>query len=261
MQIAIIGAGNVATHLAKAFFNANVRVDCIVSRRIKNARALATQVDANSFSNMKKYKQWGDLDFVIVAVKDDAIDEVLESGLLINSNVLHTSGSYDSHGMQQYCKTYGAFYPFQTFRKTAIVAIDEVPIFVEINESSLLPKVHELAHLLSNKVFDLTSDARRKLHVSGVFINNFVYFILNKMKNYGAHNDIDIKHLMPLLHQTIDNAINYSENLQTGPALRGDKQTMNNHIAILEDDKILKKLYVTLSSMIYEEANGKEIEL
>jgi hypothetical protein len=55
--------------------------------------------------------------------------------------------------------------------------------------------------------------------------------------------------------------MNHEENLQTGPALRGDKQTMNDHLSLLESDKVLKKLYVTLSSMIYEESNGKEIEL
>lgn len=261
MRIAIIGAGNVATHLAKAFHSKGVNIDCIVSKRIKNARLLANQVDAQAFSNMKKYKDWGDNDFVIVAVKDDAIDEVVQSGLLKSSNVLHTSGSYDSQKLENYCKHFGSMYPFQTFRKTAVVDISEVPVFIEFSEEKLMQSVKELALHLSEKVFELSSVARRKLHLSGVFINNFVYFILDKMKKYGAANEIDIKHLMPLLHQTIDNAMNHEENLQTGPALRGDKQTMNDHLSLLESDKVLKKLYVTLSSMIYEESNGEEIEL
>jgi predicted short-subunit dehydrogenase-like oxidoreductase (DUF2520 family) len=261
MRIAIIGAGNVATHLAKAFHNQGVKIDCIVSKRIKNARLLANQVDAQAFSNMKKYKHWGDNDFVIIAVKDDAIDEVVHSGLLKESNVLHTSGSYDSQKLKEYCLNYGALYPFQTFRKTAVVDIEEVPVFIEFSDASKICEVEYLAKRLSEKVFPLSSEARRKLHLSGVFINNFVYFILDKMKKYGAANEIDIKHLMPLLHQTIDNAMNHEENLQTGPALRGDKQTMNDHLSLLKNDEILKKLYVTLSSMIYEESNGKEIEL
>lgn len=261
MRIAIIGAGNVATHLAKAFYSQGVQIDCIVSKRKKNARILAKLVDAISLSNMKKYKEWGENDFVIIAVKDDAIDEVVESGLLKESNVLHTSGSYDSKKLQPYCKEYGAIYPFQTFRKTAVVDISEVPIFIEFSDELMLEEVKNLASELSEKVFELSSEARRKLHLSGVFINNFVYFILAKMKKYGAANDIEIKHLMPLLHQTIDNAMNHEEDLQTGPALRGDKQTISDHLSLLEGDKILKKLYVTLSSMIYEESNGKEIEL
>ncbi len=261
MRIAIIGAGNVATHLAKAFHSQGVKIDSIVSKRIKNARLLANQVDAQSFSNMKKYKSWGENDFVIIAVKDDAIDEVVQSGLLKSSNVLHTSGSYDTQKLSEYCKDYGSFYPFQTFRKTAVVDMAEVPVFIEFSDKQKMKDVEKLANFLTDKVFELESKARRKLHLSGVFINNFVYFILDKMKKYGAANDIEIKHLMPLLHQTIDNALNHQENLQTGPALRGDKQTMNEHISLLENDKILKKLYITLSSMIYEESNGKEIEL
>jgi predicted short-subunit dehydrogenase-like oxidoreductase (DUF2520 family) len=261
MRIAIIGAGNVATHLAKAFHNRGIKIDCIVSKRIKNARFLANQIDAQAFSNMKKYKNWGENDFVIIAVKDDAIDDVVKSGLLKSSNVLHTSGSYDSRKLENYCENFGSLYPFQTFRKTAVVDISEVPVFIEFSDKDKIKEVEELGNFLSDKVFELGSEARRKLHLSGVFINNFVYFILDKMKKYGAANEIDIKHLMPLLHQTIDNALQHEENLQTGPALRGDKQTMNDHLSLLDNDKVLKKLYITLSSMIYEESNGKEIEL
>ena len=81
------------------------------------------------------------------------------------------------------------------------------------------------------------------------------------MKDYSNKQGIDIKHLMPLLHQTIDNALNYSENMQTGPAVRGDRKTISSHLDLLENEKILKRLYTTMSEMIFEEANGKEIKL
>jgi predicted short-subunit dehydrogenase-like oxidoreductase (DUF2520 family) len=261
MQISIIGAGNVATHLALSLHLKGVQINSIVSRNIRNAEILAIQVGAKAFSNMKKDESWEENDFVIVAVKDDAIESILESNLLLKSNVVHTSGSYDSDRMKIYCKSYGAFYPFQTFRKTAQVNIAEVPFFLEFSDEKLKVKLFELAHILSPNVFELNSESRKKIHVSGVFINNFIYFILNKMKKFGNEHQIDAKHFLPLLQQTIDNAMNYSENLQTGPAVRGDLQTMKSHIEILQDDAVLQNLYRTLSSMIYQENNGKEIEL
>ena len=261
MPIAIIGAGNVATHLVKSFHKNGIQVDCIVSRNIVNAKVLANHVGAKAYSNLKKYKNWSLCDFVIIAVKDDAIDEVVQSGILKDCNILHTSGSYDSKNLKDYSKNFGAIYPFQTFRKTSPVNMEDVPVFVEYSNSDLLPQVIKLAKNLSPKVFELSSDARRKMHVSGVFINNFIYFILKRMKEFGNTNEIDTAHLMPLLQQTISNAFNFEENLQTGPAIRGDKKTIQNHVELLDNDKVLQKLYVTLSSLIYEEANGEKVKL
>lgn len=261
MQISIIGAGNVATHLALALHLKGIKINSIVSRNIKNAEVLAIQVGATAHSNMKKDTSWGENDFVIVAVKDDAIESVLSSNLLKNSNVVHTSGSYESDKMKPFCKSYGAFYPFQTFRKTAQVNIADVPFFIEFSDSSLKEKLFELAHLLTPKVFELDSIARKKLHVSGVFINNFIYFLLHKMKQFGDNHQIDAQHFMPLLQQTINNAMYHPENLQTGPAMRGDQETMQSHLELLKDDSILQNLYKTLSATIYKDINGKEIEL
>jgi len=245
----------VATHLAKSFFEAGIKINCICSRRIESATELGKQVDAPAYSLMKDYKNWSTDDLVIVAVKDDAIIKVLDSGLLRNASVLHTSGSFDSEEMQPYCNIYGAFYPFQTFRKENNMDISEVPFFIESNDDALTKSAMLLAKKLSDKVFELNSEGRRKLHISGVFINNFIYYILDKMKGYCHEHNIDSASLMPLVHKTIDNALLKKENLQTGPAVRGDHKTIEQHIEILSDNKPLQKLYKTLSTLIIEETN------
>ncbi len=254
-QISIIGAGNVATHLAKSFFEAGININCICSRRIESATLLGKQVHAPAYSLMRDYKNWSNDDLVIVAVKDDAILKVLESGLLMNASVFHTSGSFDSEKMKSYCENFGSFYPFQTFRKENKMNISEVPFFIESNNDSLTKAAILLAQKLSNKVFELNSEGRRKLHISGVFINNFIYYILDKMKSYCLEHHIDSSSLMPLVHKTIDNALLIKENLQTGPAVRGDLKTIEQHLDILSDNKPLQKLYKTLSTLIIEETN------
>lgn len=261
MEIVVIGSGNVATHLTLGLFKKGVKIKAVISKNLENAAALGDQVNAPSFDNMKKYADWGNEQFVLIAVKDDAILEVISSGLLRTSAVVHTSGSFDSAIMATYCGTYGAFYPFQTFRKTATVDLHEVPFFLELSDVDQYTQLERLAKLLSESVLPLNSFERKKLHLSGVFVNNFIYFILDKTKNICIDNNIPQKVLKPLLDQTIKYALDYPENLQTGPAQRGDVETMKGHLKVLEDKPYLAEIYKTMSYLIYNESHDKEIEL
>lgn len=261
MNIVVIGSGNVATHLAQGLYHQGVNIKAVISRNIKNAESLAFLVNAKAYDNMKKYTDWGNEDLVLVAVKDDAIDEVLSSGLLNNSRVAHTSGSYNSERMKGLCYAYGAFYPFQTFRKTASVDLSIVPFFLEMSDEDGLALMHSLANLLSDSVHELNSEERKKLHLSGVFLNNFIYFILDKTKNLCVDHGISQDLLKPLLQQTIRFALDFPENLQTGPAMRGDVETMKSHIDLLSENPYLAEIYKTMSYLIYNENHEDKIEL
>jgi len=57
--------------------------------------------------------------------------------------------------------------------------------------------------------------------------------------------------LKPIINQTIDQISNDDPGLlQTGPAIRGDEQTMKRHLKLLDQNKELKKLYKLLSKSI-----------
>jgi len=261
MNIVVIGSGNVATHLAQGLYHQGINIDAVISRKIENAETLGALVQATAYDNMKKYTEWGKEDLVLVAVKDDAIDEVMASGLLTDSHVVHTSGSFDSERMKDHCYAYGAFYPFQTFRKTAAVDLSIVPFFLEMSDEDGLAIIEKLASLLSSSVHTLDSAERKKLHLSGVFLNNFIYFILDKTKNLCVEHGISQDLLKPLLQQTIKFALDYPENLQTGPALRGDVETMKSHIEVLSKNPNLAEIYKTMSYLIYNENHDQKIEL
>ncbi|MCB9187736.1 MAG: DUF2520 domain-containing protein [Flavobacteriales bacterium] len=261
MNIVVIGSGNVATHLAKGLFHSGIKITAVISRNMENSKSLGDLVQAQAYDNIKKYNLWGTEDLVLVAVKDDAIDEVLSSGLLKNSKVVHTSGSYDTDRMKEYCLAYGAFYPFQTFRKTAAVDLSIVPFFLEMSDEDGLALLYKLAGSLSNSVHELNSEERKKLHLAGVFLNNFIYFILDKTKNLCVEHGISQELLKPLLQQTINFALDYPENLQTGPALRGDLATMRSHLDVLSKNQNLAEIYKTMSYLIYNENHDDKIEL
>lgn len=126
-RIAVIGSGNVATHLATAVEG----VVQICSPNLANATALAEKVGCDATNSPSGL---ADADIYIVAVKDDAIATVLESVPTRCRKALwmHTSGSvgksvFDDLGYDRY----GVFYPLQTFSKSVDLDMSRVPFFIE----------------------------------------------------------------------------------------------------------------------------------
>ena len=70
-KITIIGAGNVASHLAKSFYNNGFEITQVFSRNIKNALALSQQVNAKAIDTLSLLNS--EADFYLICIKDDAI--------------------------------------------------------------------------------------------------------------------------------------------------------------------------------------------
>ena len=129
MRIAMLGAGNVATHFSKALINAGNSIEQVWSRDHSNAIDLASQIGAKSIANIVDISN--DIDLVIVAVSDDAILVVSSQVPVQNSRiVVHTSGSTDISALNTHVKS-GVLYPLQTFSKDADLDFSVVPLCVE----------------------------------------------------------------------------------------------------------------------------------
>ena len=80
MNIVLLGSGNVATHLGKAFSNAGHTILQVWSRNFSHAQELADQVKAEAIDKLSQLNLGGDL--YIVSVVDDAIQIVGLTGQL-----------------------------------------------------------------------------------------------------------------------------------------------------------------------------------
>ena len=131
--ITFIGAGNVATHLAKAFFFEDFEIEQVYSNNIDNALALADEVNSIAIDNVINLNSNSDL--YIVAIKDDAIENVLQQIIDKNIFIVHTSGSIPITVFEQTgFNNYGIFYPLQTFSKLKAINLLDVPFCIEANE-------------------------------------------------------------------------------------------------------------------------------
>jgi pyrroline-5-carboxylate reductase len=91
LNFCFIGAGNLATHLSKAFQNKGFGISQVYSRTELSAKKLADVLSVNYVTSASEIDKTADI--YIVALKDSAFDEVLSQINFNNRFVVHCSGS------------------------------------------------------------------------------------------------------------------------------------------------------------------------
>lgn len=251
--ITFIGAGNVATHLAKALFKTNISINQVYSKSYKNASILAKKVNAKPINQLSELNNSTDL--FVIAVPDDVIETVLKSIINKDKMIVHTSGSVDSEVFKKNSfNSYGIFYPLQTFSKTKAVNLLKVPFCIEANSASHLSLLNNLANNLSNKVYEISSVQRQQLHLAAVFACNFSNNMYQIAFDICSKNNIDFDILKPLIKETAQKIEIIEPKLaQTGPAKRKDKNTIAKHLELLQNEKKYQEIYQLITQNIQKD--------
>ena len=252
MKIIILGAGNVATHLALALHHAGHEIVQIYSRTESSAKALASQINAQFTNEIEKIQNEAEL--YIYAVSDSALADLSENNFAPDAIHVHTAGSVSMDIFEGKRKHFGVFYPLQTFTKSKPVNFAEIPVFVEGNNNEVVETLSELASTISNQHFELNSEQRMKMHLSAVFCCNFVNYFYSVAYQLVKENDLPFEVLVPLIMETADKikTLNPTE-AQTGPARRNDIPVMEKHLTLLNNHPEWQQLYNQLSKMILNE--------
>jgi predicted short-subunit dehydrogenase-like oxidoreductase (DUF2520 family) len=254
VSVVILGAGNVATHLFKAFKESdNISVIQWFNRSIDSIRQYQNDIAITDDLSLLK-----DADVYILAVSDNAIAPLSIQLPLKDKLVVHTSGSVNVYDLDRKHKR-GVFYPLQTFSKHVKMNFANVPICIETIVKSDYPILKELALSIGSPLKKVNSDQRRVLHLAAVFVNNFtnqLYRVGHEItESQGAEFDL----LKPLILETarkIQDISPYAA--QTGPAKRNDKKTIKKHLKTLES-KHHKDIYQLLTSSIQQTHGRKKL--
>ena len=249
--ITLIGAGNLGTQLGKALVEAGVKILQVYSRTEQSAKELASQLNTNFTTNTDEINLTSDL--VLIAVKDNAITNILSQLDCSNTFIAHTAGSIPMDLLSNFSNEYGVFYPLQTFSKSRDVIFDEIPLCLEASSPELLEDLKELARSITGNIHEIDSIQRESLHVSAVFVNNFVnhlYYIGDQLLDVkGVSFDL----LKPLIKETAAKIEELSPfDAQTGPAKRFDETIINKHIKLLDKQPELREIYSFVSESIFQ---------
>ena len=231
MNIVIIGKGNVATNLDYAF-----RKKGVACRMVSSREGLDQLPAANVY---------------IYSVKDEALAEVVAQVQGKEKSLhLHTSGTMPITVFGADKPHVGIFYPFQTFSKARLIEdFSTVPVFFEARGIDDISAVYSLALTITSHVYEASQQDRERLHVAGVFTNNFTNLMYTMAAELLKSTHIPFSALLPLIDETAAKIHSMApRDAQTGPARRGDENVMNHHMQLLSEEQ--REIYRLLSEAI-----------
>ena len=272
MKIVLIGAGNLATHLGKALHAAGHDMVQVFSRTMQSAETLASLLDAEPLTEIAQVRD--DADVYIFSVKDSALVQLVAQlcrheadGLGEDGAVnalrkakkgehervfLHTAGSMPMSVFKGMAQHYGVLYPMQTFSKQREVDFSIIPCFVEANDEFAQKQIEGLAREISGRVYQLSSEDRKYLHLSAVFACNFANHCYAISQELLEEHGIPFDVMLPLINETAAKVHEMKpKDAQTGPAVRYDENVIGKQSKLLENHPHFKKVYDSMSKSIH----------
>ena len=248
IRITVIGSGNVAQHLIKAF--AKSELVEIVQVYARKKEALSSLIEFDKITS--DFEELQESDLYIIAVSDKAIADVSKQLPFQNRIVVHTSGAA-SLDVLDVKNRKGVFYPLQTFSKNKEIDFSIVPLCLEAENTFDFRVLETVAKSISNAVFAINSDQRKALHVAAVFVNNFTNHLYHIGKEICGEHQVPFEILRPLIQETAEK-INTLDpvDAQTGPAKRNDNNTIAAHLDYLTNEN-QKNIYKLITQSIQDD--------
>lgn len=254
-RIALIGAGNVATHLGKALKESGEEIIQIYSRTQESASNLASTLDCPFTTSITEVTS--NADIYLVMLKDSVLQDVLPNLVKQNAKGLfvHTAGSVPMKIWEGLTDRYGVLYPMQTFSKSQPVDFEQVHFFIEANTTTDEELLLNIACQISPKVHQASSEQRKYLHLSAVFACNFTNHMYAVCEHLLTSHGLPFESMLPLIDETARKVHHLSPvQAQTGPAQRYDTNIMKQQEALLAEEPQLAELYRLMSENIHRYA-------
>lgn len=249
IKVVLIGAGNVAFHLARVF-NGSSYINLVqrYSRSDYNDQYFDVSIPKTNHINKLAIA-----DIYIIAINDDEISPLSKQLTFTKGLVVHTAGSKPLNSLKCLANK-GVFYPLQTFSKEQELNYNQIPFCIETEYSNDLNLLRSLAESISQYVYEIDYKQREKLHIAAVFANNFSNHMFKLANDICTENNIPFEILKPLILETTQKIQNLSPvEAQTGPAKRNDLEVIEKQLKQLDNNK--KEIYNLVTKSIIKTYN------
>jgi predicted short-subunit dehydrogenase-like oxidoreductase (DUF2520 family) len=240
--IGIIGAGAVGTALGVALSRGGWPVHAVASRDPARRERFRSLVEGSrQFAEATALVE--EVELIVVAVPDDAIREVA-AGLRMYSGqaMVHTSGLLDADVLQPAMAAgtqIGSFHPLVAFAdmERAVAALHGATIAIE-GDDQLVALLARMAEAIGAQPVRLAPGAKGAYHAAAVLAAGGFVALLDAIAELGKVAGLDEAGALaiygPLIEQTLGNARALGIRAAlTGPMTRGDRGTLDAHIAAL----------------------------
>ena len=260
IPVFLVGAGNVSWHLGVALKMTGVNLTHVWSRNLENAKALSEKLSLKPTDNIEDIFHFEGI--LLFCVPDHIISFFAKKIRNTNAIIIHTSGSVNINVFEKHATQLGVFYPLQTFNKLKLDKdFKDIPVLVESSTLLVEQILNNWASLIGSKVYKVNSLHRMKIHVAAVFACNYINHMASIAKQILAENNLDYELLKPLIKETLSNILTFDpKEIQTGPSVRKDMDTIEKHINILNSHPDFADAYRSVSDSIIKMHYKEEYE-
>lgn len=249
MTYYIIGTGNTAWFLATSLAKAGHECKGIYGRNEEHARQLATRIKAPVLATLSDVKD--DADCCILAITDHAITDVAAHFRFEHTTLIHTAGSLSRMILEPFAKHAGVLWPIYSLVKDNLPIHREVPITIKGTTDHAEALLQQLAASITDIYYTVSWEQRQWLHLCAVLCNNFTNHLMAVSEQVCKKQQVPFSLLFPIVSQTAERIRNASPKaLQTGPARRGDSNTIEKHIELLAQNPDWQELYKAITTSI-----------
>lgn len=235
-RIALIGNGRVARYFAEALPAKGRQVTVYARHPRQNEQALSS-LDQKA-------------DLCLICVSDQAIAEVSASLPVQTGIVAHCSGATGIEAIDTKHRQRAVLYPLMSFPEAPTFTASAIPFCLEASDTSVLEKLQAFCESIDAQHYSVNGSQRPYLHLSAVLAHNFSNHLYHLAYQVMQRADMDFSMLKPLLLQSLKQLDQQDPALrQTGPARRGDKTTLEKHLALIDEPRVAE-IYKLLTSSI-----------
>jgi predicted short-subunit dehydrogenase-like oxidoreductase (DUF2520 family) len=259
--VAVVGAGALGSALARGLAEAGYPVVAVISRTLDRARRLAERVDAPVAATAPSALP-ASARLIFLCVPDGAVAPVAEAlypsahnwGV---STVAHTSGALTAAALEPLAlrgATTLSFHPMQTFTPESGPSRFE-GIYVGLEgEPAAVAAGEAVAAALGARTIVIPAAAKARYHLAAVLASNglvtLMALVAEVLGSIGLGQPEAADLVRPLVEGTWRNLkAGLPEDVLTGPVVRGDLATLQDHLAALEGHlPHLKPVYAALAT-------------
>ncbi len=260
-KVTLIGSGNFAWHLTHWFYKSPFEIVEICSRNIEKDAADFHEIDSQIqfIDDFTKISTTSDI--YILCIPDDDLDFLILDWPFVPTEhqiLLHGSGTKMARLFIETATNYGVFWPIQTLRKKII---NNLPPSIVMTANNDFSKniLEAMARVCTNHYQFYNDYQKRMTHLAATVANNFTNHLWGKTKEYCDVSEIDFTLLHNIILETAQRAVtvDHPYNVQTGPAIRNDQDTIERHLKMLNQHLDLKRIYQILNHSIELKRDNK----
>lgn len=254
MTYTMIGTGNMAWFLVSRLRAAGYECGGVWGRSAASAAALAKAAGGPALSDLGGIPD--SYDCCIVAVSDHSIAGITAQLRLHNTVVMHTAGAI---GLDVIAAPHRAvLWLIYSILKTDLPTHRDIPAVVEANTPEARKAAGRIARVISDMVHEVSREQRQWLHLAAVMGNNFTNHLMTICEQICREQGVSFSLMVPILQQTFSRMMVLSpKEAQTGPAKRGDRDTLELQAGLLKDRPEYQKIYEAVSDSILKMYGGR----